>query len=578
MDLNPIVLKEFTQATRQRRTVVIRSVLPGLAVLIVLFEVVGILLVYWGEWHRIAGLCHTVFHSTSWIQLIAFPVLAVVYSGAGLRDEWTNRTMEVLCATPLRRSAIVYGTFACGVGKLFLFALTLLPVMGIWVYLGHVERSTALGTLGVIAAGTLLFAALTYVRAVSYRPGTRRASLNLDVLLIYLTLAILLGTTAWPGHPLLVAAVPYWSFVYVSGGAGPAGLTLGEFLPVALGVPAGVAALAILLAPLVFSRSFSRYLGARGGRGWQALVPARWRLGQRPPIRPGEDPFFWQERGLPTRALRWGLWMMFAVVVLVLGVIAAAGYDLSPVLDPASLLVLAWIGVAVMTMLSAMYGATVFAREKARRSSQALILTGHPPLDIYLSKLRSVYSALRYSYAAIAALVLAYAVLTEQPSVPAFATIGLVAPVAPLVATLVGLAFSAAARSPSQAAGGMVLAVAWAVLASVTIMMCSPVALVGAAVGLILMCTLVKVWTVWRLSFLAAFTIIFSAAIVGGMMLFVPFLMFSFGDGFEGKMLWLGRIFVGSAMLGLYGFFWFLFGLRIFERSMLNEAAKPGAM
>jgi len=567
----PIVYKEFVQATHQRRTVVLRTLLPGVAVLLVAPQLLGVLVASGQDWRTVANICRPVFTVCAWLQVIALPPLAMLYAMGSLREEWSRRTMEVLCVTPISRGAILYGKFACAVGKVLLLWLTLLPVIGIWVKLGRIPPHLALGSLSLIGAGTLLFAALAFVQSASYRPGRRRVTLHVDVLLLYLLVSVVLGAGVWPGRPLLVAAVPHWAFWYVMQAKAPGGMAVEAFIPLAVGVPLGVAAVALALTPVVFRFSFRRYLGAPGWRSAvRSLVPAamRRRFLRRPAMKPDESPFAWQERGGATAGLRWGLWITCGITLLVAVVVGAAENDFGFFRDPDSLLIVAGIGAAVVSLLSGVHACGVFAREKMQATAEFIILTGNTALSIYRAKLLSIAWSLRVSFVVLAILPIAHAVAVGAWTWAASAVLaaGLFGPIA---AAVIGLVFGAAARSPSHALGGILMSIVWSVLLA----WCPPLSFIGAIVGTVLMLALVKAWTVWRLSFLMAFI----ESLLGGIILFIfMFLSAMISSAAGDDWQWIAALLALAAFTVLNATIWFAIGVSAFERSMLNQTLKPG--
>ena len=165
---NPIILKEFVQTGHQRRTYLLRAALPAAAAALVAPEVLAILRRVGQDWRAIAQVGRPIFTNTSWLQLIAFSLIAFVYATASLHTEWTHKTIDVLCASPLSRAKIVYGKFLAVMGKVLMAALALLPVMGIWFHLGRIPREIALGTMSVIAGSTLLFGAVGLMQAAAF--------------------------------------------------------------------------------------------------------------------------------------------------------------------------------------------------------------------------------------------------------------------------------------------------------------------------------------------------------------------------------------------------------------------------
>ncbi len=97
---NPIIEKELIQAAHHRRTWVVRAGLPALAAALLLPQVYSLLKGYGQDWRALAELTRPLFLTSAWLQFIALPLLAFSLTASALRQEWTHRTIEVLCTTP----------------------------------------------------------------------------------------------------------------------------------------------------------------------------------------------------------------------------------------------------------------------------------------------------------------------------------------------------------------------------------------------------------------------------------------------------------------------------------------------
>jgi len=262
LDSGPIIMKEFMQAARRRRTYVLRALLPTVAIVILVPQLISVLR-DGQDWRSIKDVANPIFQTSVGMQLIVFSLLAALYARAALQGEWTHRTIETLCASPLTRAGILYGKFAGVLGKILLAGLALLPLMGIWFRLGRIPREVALGSLGVTAASTVMFGALAFVRAAMVVPRKTRGRFCLDLLLFCLLLPLFLGLVVWPWAPCLVAAVPPWSFFFVIAGTSPGAMAPGYFALLAIAEPLGLGLLALALTPWVFRRAFERASAGR---------------------------------------------------------------------------------------------------------------------------------------------------------------------------------------------------------------------------------------------------------------------------------------------------------------------------
>jgi len=606
LDCGPIILKELMQASRQRRTYVLRALLPALAVVIIAPQITWTLDRYGQDWRAIADVARPIFQTSVWVALIAFSLLAAVYARGTLQAEWTHRTMEVLCASPLTRMGILYGKFAAMLGKILLAGLALLPIMGLWFRMGRIPREMALGSLGVIAASTVLFGSLAFLRAAMVTPRKQRGRFCLDLLLLYLLVPVFVGLLTPPPAPVLVAAVPPWAFWYVMSGTAPGGMAPTDFTLLAIAQPLGAGLLALLLTPWLFRRAFARAAGTRLARGWRGRLSLALGGGRshRPAIKPAANPFVWQEKGPPTRILRWGPLLILAIVAVFVIAVTLQYGDLDELIEPEWLIGWASIAMAIVGLVTILYATQVFAREKVRNTAQALILTGQSAWTFYLAKLWSVYRGLRWSLLVIAIAIVAYAVTAEGDEVPVavayLVTGGLLGP---LTGAVIGMAFSVAARSPWQALGVLLLSLpfAWVVgmlvqfaVAAVTFVLrdtldamtdfmlvygitAAVLALLGAG-GIVLLCLLIKRWNAWLVGLLHAVYLVTLMNAAGAAATLFSYAFFERSDMYMDERQLMPLIFLAvSIVLSLVtAAFWFLFGVRIFDACMRGEAGRSG--
>ena len=127
-------------------------------------------------------------------------------------------------------------------------------------------------------------------------------------------------------------------------------------------------------------------------------------------------------------------------------------------------------GLALIGLVSLFYGTCVFAREKGKRRSSALLLTGHGAWRFYRSKIAALYWALRYTLVTIALLLLVVQLFDgfryfNGRSMAIFLFLtgqGLV--FGPALCCVIGMAFSLAARNAGRACLGLLGAVGWGFL------------------------------------------------------------------------------------------------------------------
>jgi len=594
---NPIILKELVLGARRRHMYVVRAVLPALAIAFLVMQVPVMAPQNAQEWRQVAQVAGRTFITCAWMGLLVFSLLAAVYSSSSLSAEWTRGTMEVLCVTPVSPGGIVYGKFASALARVFLIGIGLLPVMGLWFHLGRIGTEVALGSLGVIASSVVMFGALGLVQAAALRPRKPGGAAGLDFLLLYLSVPVALGVLVWKNHPNLVAAVPPWAFYYVINDRAPGAMAARAFALLTIEESLGVAALALLAAPVLFHGTVQRYVDAGDRvRGLRAMLPRRVRrwLQRRPRMGARESPFYWQEKGAPTRMLRCIVWLTYGLIGGALIVSSFFGTSPGKLLSDAGLYVyVAGVGVCVLSIVSLMYGLTVFSREKAHNTARALILTGVSPGALFLAKIRAVFWALRYPLVGIAAPAAAAIALDRDLAPGVVALVGSGCLVWPLVCTIIGMGFGAIARSFSRAVIAVLLAPLWACVYGAVIAVLEfaliatirglpgsslwriPVQAFLAPTLLLSVCVIEarslfgsgRVWGVWRMSALLGFSTALMFAFVWYGQFLGAVALVSCHPVVEALVFAGLSVVAGSAL----SFLWLGVSLRNFEDSMIGE-------
>jgi ABC-type transport system involved in multi-copper enzyme maturation permease subunit len=527
-------------------------------------QAIGVLFAKGQDWRSLAEVGRPVFMQTIWMCIVVLPLLAANYASASLGEEWSRRTIETLCATPMSFAAIVAGKFIASVGKVFLIGLGILPILGVALQIGRVPPELAAGCLGLAGATIAQFGALAMAAAAFRGPKEKKWYWIFGVI-VFLSLPALLGIFVLQNHPLLVAAVPWWAFYHVSNWTAPRSMSPDHFALLAVGETLGVAVLAFLISPVLFRVSFARHItGARRRNIFKR------RHSRRPPLRPFEDPLMWQERGGASQILRYGFWAPLAAAGLVTLIVAVYLKDMSIFSNSQYYLFVAMAAAAVLPLLSLFYSIRVFAREKEGRTAEALVLTGNAPGAFYLAKLQVILRGLIPSFVGIVCLVGLYFYFGGYSNGANSLWLLLIIPVGlfgPVCAGIVGLSFSAAARSPRQA---WVALMVLPFFASFLGCLAFPVILI--AVIVFLTRKSARTWGVWQLSFLLYATQM-GVFFLLSFLMFIPGLVISFVE--VGEIWWfafwvLAVLFVAVAA----NVFWFILSLRIFERSMLNESEK----
>jgi len=438
----------------KRHVYFLRTLLPGLAAIAMLFAAMIALGASGGDWRAIAQIARPFFHATLWVELIVFSIMAAFYTSASIKSEWAKKTMGVLLATPVTPGGVVYGKFVGMIGRILMFALSLLPVMAIWLHFGRVPKEAVLGGIGVIAGSAALFGAIGILESATSSPTVKYGGPSAWLFLIYIILFLAPAILPWPGRNIFIAAIPPWSMTYVLSVTAPAGTSPTAFTVLAVLAPIGIAGAVLLAARFVFKRSCRRYQGPRSPR---ERARRRSPAIHRPPMGPTEHPLSWQERGRRPRSLIWGWGIIYVFVMALVGLFCVVDGNPTPLNDPTIHLVLASLAAFVLTLAAASWCAETLAREKQERTAPFLVLTGRSPGDFYKTKLFAFLHAIRPFYAFILVpILLAFLLggITDRlsgASVMAGVVILFAGVAAPAVAAVTGLVFGAAANSPQQA-------------------------------------------------------------------------------------------------------------------------------
>jgi len=625
---NPIILKELVQAAHRPRTYLVRAGLPALAMLLVAVQMPSVLRRYGNDWRAVAQVSRPIFETCAWLELVTFSLLAFVYAAGTIQEEWTRKTMEVLCATPLSARRILYGKFAIVLVKVLAAGLALLPVMGVWFHLGRIPREMALGSFAVIAGSTLLFGSMGLVQAAAFRPGVARGAGLISAIVPYFFIVTLLDAYVWVGHPLLEASIPPRALYLVLTGTPPGGLSIGWFALLSLAILSGVSALALGVAPCLFGRTFARQYGPADKAGRLRRL-RRALAGRRPRMGPNEDPFLWQEKGPPTSLLRHILWIVYGIMAAFMAMHGFVSGDFGFMRGDALYVMFAGVGLAVLASAALVYGCGVFAREKSHRRAEALVLTGVGGWRMYRAKIAATYWGLRYSIAAVTlacvgmsiarrwirlgpvfAIVLFGLVLFIAPRarmrVPAIcrcgvwgaaiasvllwlctgnteailASMAMVQALAlgPGIGVSIGMAFGLSARSPARAALGLAGTVIWMLILGWILVLFVEVLRVwrgGPGPWLFVTLTAIAVlfrgtrrWAPWRLGLMLALCVWAGVLGVATAHEFVEDVLAWWGDRRDLATAVAGNLIV-LALVGL----WLVLGLRIFDRGMTGEGS-----
>ncbi len=569
--MNPLVLKEMIQAARHRRMYVVRALLPALALLLPIPGIAIRMQLIGHDWRMIAETAMSFFSTCVWLEFMAFSMLAFLYSMAAIRDEWSSRTMEVLCASPLSAREIVYGKFAAALGRVLLVGLALMPGMAIVFHLARLPWQNALGCMAVIAGSALLYGTIGLLQAILFGAGRSAGLAWFGILAPYFLIAGLLSAALPGGHflPLLIMPHRALSAVLSGGAPGLGGLMIGPgwcaLLSLAAATALSLAGLAA--APKLFRRALERHVGASAPVRWFPRLK-RWLRGRRPKMGPIANPFCWQEKGPATRLLRWTVPIVYLICLPFL-LLSPRRWD-----NEIAAATLAVTGLIVLFAASAFYGTSVFARDKKWGRAQALLLTGTDPAVFLWAKIRAAYWALGPSLLLVGAACVWMLSRTsgdvkELNSLCVIVCEALL--LGPAAGVIIGMAFSLAARSTTLAILGLMSSLLWTfvgfwVLALVEFIFRSSrnpafyaLALIFAAVAIVLAETRLRrsVWTLGLILAACIWTLIYGTVqcIIGS----------ARGPGEPDVFL---ATLVGSAITWIIVAFWCRLAYRNFEPGM----------
>ena len=555
---NPIILKELIQAARHRRMFLVRVALPTLAVLLTAPGMIRSLRFAGQDWRAIAEIGRPFFETCAWLELIAFSVLAYLYSIAAIGDEWSSRTMEVLCASPLSAAGIVYGKFAAVLSRVLLVGLALLPVMCILFHVARVPPEMALGCMAIILGSALFFGSVGLLQAILFWNDRAAPFAWFGILAPFFLIVSFLDAYVFKAAPLLDSMIPPRALYLVLNGRGS-----GAFAFLSLGALSALSLLCLALVPWLFRHAFERHIGRGAPTRWFPTFKRLLRR-RRPAMGEAESPFFWQEKASATWLLRWALPIVYGLTLPFLVMSDAATRQVASA-------ILAIEGIFVLFLASAVYGATVFARDKKWGRAQALLLTGKKPWAFLGAKIRAVYWALKIHVIVVSAICIWLVVVIDPPNPRDLLSITAMmlemACFGPLAGVVIGMAFSLAARSSTSAVLGVLGSVLWAIAIGWMLFAWSSgdpgwgrlAVCTVAAIGI--MATRLRHST-WALSALLALS--FWIVVIGSWV----FVEMPRSGPREPD----GMILVGSLLAWLLAACWLRLELRCFEAGMMEEA------
>ena len=463
-----IVLKELVQGSHWKRLYVLRAALPVVAAIAIAPGLGSALGGGQMDWRTAAAISRPVFVTCAWMQLGVFSCLATLFCNGCLAAEWERKTMELLCATPITFAGIVYGKLVAGLGRVFAIGLVLLPIQGLYMYLGQIPRGLILRSAGVTASATVLCGALALMEGSWRIKRGRVRGGRADMVLLYFCVTVPLGLLGVAkGFPAAVALVPFWAFRYVLSGTAPGGMSPGVFAGLSIAAPIAMSIAPLVLSPYLFRRFFRRQIGEVGAK--RRLF--RRRPAKRPPMGAREHPFHWQERAAAMRWMRWSVPALCALFLAFAGVthIFPALLDEDFLIEPNFYWFCAFVGEGACVLQSIAFCSRVFAREKVTRTAQALVLTGVRAETFFREKIKVLVKAQIPGFAAIVACVIPALLFGEGVpdghAAAAMLVLLVAAPLLVIAAAVPVMVISASAHSPDNAAEGLGIALALTVFA-----------------------------------------------------------------------------------------------------------------
>ena len=458
---NPIIRKELIQAAHDRLTYIVRAAMPAVALLVMAYVAVPSTMRFGADWRAISDIVRPMFNAALWVQFVLLPLMAYAWGAGAVQSEWTHKTVEILCATPLSATALVLGKYAATVGRLLLVALCLLPVMGVTYHISRLPANVPLAATAITLGAVLFFGAVGQLEACLMHNSKGRSRASLLLLAGFYLLTVLPHIGFFNGDGPLVLVIAPQAFFSALHGSAFMGFTRLQFGLAVLGVHATLAALILLITPYCFHRAFLKHIGAlEAAHGGKRRTR---RESRRKPLKPNENPFVWLERGAATVYARWAVWVVLGVALIIA---VGMGWDGC---GTRAIHTVLWVGPMTLVLSVACNCAILLPREKVIRSAGLLILTGHKPSHYMWAKVRAVLWAARYALGALGGFWLVtfwiqtrgageydFILLSHLRTLPLLL-------ISPLSWGLIGMVFGVVARKPSSAVFGMLafLVILW---------------------------------------------------------------------------------------------------------------------
>jgi len=575
------------QFSNRRRAYVLRALMPGTLVVLCCISTIGTIYIkryfaWYGDWRIFSQMGRSFFYMSLWVEIIAFSIIAASYAGASINNEWSQRTMELLLTSPISLRRIMYGKFFAVMTKLLFLGLATLPIIGMLFYVSHIPKVVGFAAVGFVIACSVLSGAVSYTFALTGGPGkSERSGLFLVGLVLFMIApsvmpTLQIGRQSGSG---LLRVFPTHVLGSLIGGYNPAAMSFKWYVLLLVGSMFVLSIILVLLSPILAVRSMKRRHGMQKKSSRFSFYKKD--LGV---LEEKQNPFYWIEKGARSNLLRIGVWIVGVFILFAHTdyLLTFGGSGISKNISLGNFIFdkFALLSLKSLSVLGALYAVTVFGREKLSKSSELIILTGQRPLRIFNAKIRNALHFIIYPCVFGVLMVLGHSLLIGEPRGMLFYRILFAAGMLyGLLGVILGLIFGASARSPSRGAIALVFSVVagcalirffWSLSflffrnsnAGLWLTLVTAVFLV--IVGIF--CKLNRRWTVWRLAILFG-TQLWFCAFFGAVFQLIN------SQRIRAVGLVTPHELYPLALLPVMVIFWYVLGLRIFERSMLDLRA-----
>jgi ABC-type transport system involved in multi-copper enzyme maturation permease subunit len=197
LHLNPIIVKEMRSRMRGARPYIVLSAF--LAVMIA----TGAVIYIWataparfGASVLSAQVGQALFSGLSLVEVALIVFLAPAMTSATISGEREQLTYEMLMATPLRPSQLLWGKLIAALGYIFLLIVAAIPMFSVVLLFGGVELIDVLKALAILLASTVMFGSIgVFCSALERR--TARATLLSYIIILLLIAGTFAASRIW---------------------------------------------------------------------------------------------------------------------------------------------------------------------------------------------------------------------------------------------------------------------------------------------------------------------------------------------------------------------------------------------